>query len=77
MAWVADIKGDQILIEEYNYGFPSTGNYHTRWINKNDPDNYIHFKDIEVQVPIPTGVTTVKTEGSVAIVTSTLKGSAE
>ncbi|MGX7150385.1 CHAP domain-containing protein [Enterococcus ureasiticus] len=52
VAWVADIKGDQILIEEYNYDYK--GNYNVRWISKNAPDNYIHFKDIKVQVPTPT-----------------------
>ncbi|WP_143602681.1 CHAP domain-containing protein, partial [Floricoccus penangensis] len=54
VAWVAEVKGDKVLIEEYNWDY--NGNYHSRWINKSAVDGYIHFKDINtppVTQPIP------------------------
>jgi surface antigen len=44
VAWVAAVNGDNVLIEEYNYGYK--GKYNSRWIKKNSVDGYIHFKDI-------------------------------
>lgn len=44
VAWVAEVSGSRVLIEEYNYGY--TGNYRTRWINKQDVSGFIHFKDL-------------------------------
>ncbi|OJG72089.1 hypothetical protein RV12_GL001061 [Enterococcus quebecensis] len=76
VAWVADIKGDQVQIEEYNNPAGS-GTYKTRWINKNDPDAYIHFKDMAVTIPVPTGKTTVSKEGTMVTITSTFTGTSE
>lgn len=47
VAWVADVSGSNVTIEEYNYGY--TGNYNTRTIDKGNPDGYIHFKDVAIQ----------------------------
>ncbi|WEV60083.1 SH3 domain-containing protein [Streptococcaceae bacterium ESL0729] len=44
VAWVAEVSGDRVLIEEYNYGY--TGNYKSRWISKHDVSGFIHFKDL-------------------------------
>ncbi|MEI5994039.1 GW dipeptide domain-containing protein [Candidatus Enterococcus mansonii] len=49
VAWVAEISGNNVLIEEYNNPAGS-GNYATRWIDKNAVDGYIHFKDLPTQV---------------------------
>ncbi|URZ87631.1 CHAP domain-containing protein [Floricoccus penangensis] len=51
VAWVAEVKGDNVLIEEYNWDYK--GNYHSRWINKLAVDGYIHFKDISTPSPVP------------------------
>lgn len=44
VAWVSNVYGDQVEIEEYNYN----GNhaYHRRVIHKNEVTGYIHFKDV-------------------------------
>lgn len=44
VAWVAEVSGDQVKVEEYNYDY--TGHYHVRWVPKNSVDGYIHFKDL-------------------------------
>ena len=44
VAWVVGVNGENVEIEEYNYGY--TGRYNSRWISKNSVDGYIHFKDI-------------------------------
>jgi len=44
VAWVEAVSGDQVTIQEYNYGY--TGSYHRRSISKTNPTGYIHFKDI-------------------------------
>ncbi|MEB6013047.1 CHAP domain-containing protein, partial [Enterococcus faecalis] len=49
VAWVAEVSGDNVKVEEYNYGFD--GKYNTRWINKNSANGYIHFKDMP-QTPV-------------------------
>ena len=54
VAWVAQVNGDEIVIEEYNYG-TVRGIYNTRTIKADSVDGYIHFKDIEIDVEyIPT-----------------------
>ncbi|URZ86568.1 SH3 domain-containing protein [Floricoccus penangensis] len=44
VGWVAEVKGDQVRIEEYNHDYK--GNYFSRWIDKNNASGYIHFKDL-------------------------------
>ena len=44
VAWVSEVKGDTIVIEEYNYN--SNGNYNCREIKASNPTGYIHIKDI-------------------------------
>ncbi|OFI48599.1 hypothetical protein BG261_06800 [Floricoccus tropicus] len=44
VAWVAEVNGNQVLIEEYNWN--NSGAYHKRWISKNSVSGYIHFKDL-------------------------------
>ncbi|WP_425352420.1 CHAP domain-containing protein [Lactococcus raffinolactis] len=47
VAWVAEVNGNAVTIEEYNYGIPlNQGKYHTRVINKSEATGYIHFKDM-------------------------------
>ena len=65
VAWVREVSGDSVFIEEYNYGY--NGTYHERWISKNSVSGYIHFKDLgatpvtpsqptlSVQYPSPEG----------------------
>lgn len=52
VAWVADVNGTQVTIEEYNYGY--TGNYGTRVLPASSATGYIHIKDIPVPDPKPT-----------------------
>lgn len=61
VAWVAEVSGDMITIEEYNC---NTGQgpykYGTRKMNKSSVSSYIHFKDVSsvpsnpTPTPIPT-----------------------
>ena len=44
VAWVSNVIGDQIEIEEYNYGY--TEAYNKRIINSNTMTGFIHFKDL-------------------------------
>jgi hypothetical protein len=44
VAWVSAVHGDQVHIEEYNWGTP--GQYGARTINKTEPTGYIHFRDL-------------------------------
>jgi surface antigen len=46
VAWVAEVNGDSITIEEYNVN--SDRSYHYRTVNKSNFSGYIHFKDINV-----------------------------
>lgn len=43
VAWVADVQGDQVIIEEYNYNY--TYNYHRRQVSRQAVTGFIHFKD--------------------------------
>ena len=45
VAWVSNVMGDHIEIEEYNYGY--TGSYNKRTIKANTMTGFIHFKDLE------------------------------
>ena len=44
VAYVAQVNGDQLLIEEYN-GWGGPHQYHKRWIASKDVTGFIHFKD--------------------------------
>ncbi|CJD43476.1 choline binding protein D [Streptococcus pneumoniae] len=44
VAWVSNVMGDQIEIEEYNYGY--TEAYNKRSIKANTMTGFIHFKDL-------------------------------
>ncbi|VQX54726.1 choline binding protein D [Streptococcus pneumoniae] len=45
VAWVSNVMGDQIEIEEYNYGY--TESYNKRVIKANTMTGFIHFKDLD------------------------------
>ena len=45
VAWVSNVMGDQIEIEEYNYGY--TEAYNKRSIKANTMTGFIHFKDLD------------------------------
>ena len=45
VAWVSNVMGDNIEIEEYNYGY--TGSYNKRIVKANTMTGFIHFKDLE------------------------------
>ncbi|OAC69946.1 amidase [Streptococcus pyogenes] len=50
VAWVADIRGDTVTIEEYNYNAgQGPERYHKRQIPKSQVSGYIHFKDLSSQ----------------------------
>ena len=44
VAWVSNVMGDKIEIEEYNYGY--TEAYNKRIIKANTMTGFIHFKDL-------------------------------
>ena len=44
VAWVSNVMGDQIEIEEYNYGIRES--YNKRVVKKNTMTGFIHFKDL-------------------------------
>ncbi|EFQ56642.1 RICIN domain-containing protein [Streptococcus downei] len=46
VAWISNVMGDNVEIEEYNYGY--THNYHRRVAHKSAFTGYIHFKDLAV-----------------------------
>ena len=48
VAWVAEVNGDQVTIEEYNYNAgQGPEKYHKRSFHKSQVSGYIHFKDLE------------------------------
>ncbi|WMB29501.1 SH3 domain-containing protein [Streptococcus didelphis] len=47
VAWVAEVNGDQVILEEYNYNAgQGPEKYHKRQIHKNQVSGFIHFKDL-------------------------------
>ena len=60
VAWVADVNGNSVTIEEYNYGIPPTYNYNKRTVAKTEFAGFIHFKDI-VTTPPPAAPTVTGT----------------
>jgi surface antigen len=61
VAWVEAVNGDNVTIQEYNYGY--TGNYNRRVINKNSVSGYIHFKDIGANQPATNVTRDVNADG--------------
>lgn len=51
VAWVSAVDGNNVRIEEYNYGY--SGNYHERTVAANSAAGYIHIKDIPQPEPAP------------------------
>lgn len=48
VAWVAEVNGDQVTIEEYNYNAgQGPEKYHKRSFHKSQVSGYIHFKDLD------------------------------
>ena len=45
VAWVVGVNGENVEIEEYNYGY--TNRYNHRFIPRNSASGYIHFKDLK------------------------------
>jgi surface antigen len=58
VAWVAEVNGGNVTLEEYNYAY--TGTYHTRVV-ASSAFQYIHFKDI-VSTPPPAPAKTVNVD---------------
>ena len=51
VAWVAEVNGDQVTIEEYNYDAgQGPEKYHKRSFHKSQVSGYIHFKDLESEI---------------------------
>ena len=53
VAWVSAVSGNNITIEEYNYGYVNINGvthgshtYNTRTISKSNPTGFIHIKDL-------------------------------
>lgn len=44
VAWVAEVAGNNVVIEEYNYNY--NHNYHRRTVDKSAVSGFIHFKDL-------------------------------
>ena len=44
VAWVAEVNGSNITIEEYNYAY--TGTYHSRVVSTSSVSGFIHVKDL-------------------------------
>lgn len=44
VAWVKEVNGSQVTIEEYNYSYD--GKYNSRVVSANSASGYIHIKDI-------------------------------
>ncbi|WP_238386380.1 GBS Bsp-like repeat-containing protein [Streptococcus sp. S784/96/1] len=52
VAWVSEVSGDYVTIEEYNYDY--THRYHKRTIHRSKVDGFIHFKDLSASSSIQT-----------------------
>lgn len=50
VAWVSDVIGNSVEIEEYNFNW--NHNYHKRVVSKSVFTGYIHFKDLNVSVHV-------------------------
>ncbi|PZO94381.1 MAG: amidase [Streptococcus pyogenes] len=48
VAWVAEVNGDSVTLEEYNYNAgQGPYKYHRRQIHKHHASGFIHFKDLK------------------------------
>ena len=76
VAWVAEVSGDRVRVEEYNEHYYNPETYSTRWVPKS-AFQYIHFKDMTYTPPAgttapppvtqpPSPTTHAETTGSVA-----------
>ncbi len=52
VAWVADISGSNVIIEDYNSAY--NGKYAKRTVAKSSVSGFIHFKDLGASTPTPT-----------------------
>lgn len=52
VAWVSEVSGDYVTIEEYNYDY--THRYHKRTIPISKVDGFIHFKDLSASTVVKT-----------------------
>lgn len=63
VAWVVGVNGENVEIEEYNYGY--TNRYNHRFIPRNSASGYIHFKDLKGgNTSIPDAPTPTNNTGS-------------
>ena len=68
VAWVAEVSGDNVTVEEYNLSVKE--GYGRRTVNKNNFSGYIHFKDInpitlpDTSANIPNGEYVLQHKGS-------------
>lgn len=63
VAWVSEVNGDDVSIEEYNHNLKAPGTFGTRTVNKYNFDGFIHIKDIIIEPVSPTiNLTVVGTE---------------
>ncbi|MGI6217899.1 MAG: cell wall-binding repeat-containing protein, partial [Coriobacteriales bacterium] len=53
VAWVLDVKGNNVIIEEYN--LHNNGKYAQRTLSKYEFDGFIHFKDLDKPPALPSG----------------------
>lgn len=61
VAWVSEVTGDRVTIEEYNYDAgQGPEKYHKRSFHKSQVSGYIHFKDLEAG---STGSSPVSSQG--------------
>ena len=63
VAWVSNVIGDNVEIEEYNYNYNHS--YNKRTVAKSRFSGYIHFKDLVTSSPSPTVTPVV--EGTINI----------
>ena len=75
VAWVLEVQGDRVEIEEYNFGLPlNSGKHNIRTVNKSDFDGYIHFQNIPLTPPTISMTVTPSAEGPYISVVSTGTG---
>lgn len=58
VAWVAEVNGNNVTVEDYNWSV--RGGYGRRTIDKNKVSGYLHFKDIEANELAPSVKPSVK-----------------
>lgn len=59
VSWVADVQGDSVVLEEYNFNAgQGPHRYHRRTIHKSQVSGFIHFKDLGGSTSSSASVTT-------------------